>query len=196
MRIGFYCLYSLFKRCITLNVPCYVSTLVCFWQDGRTEEKRWWQFEQCFHNRKITLQGEYTGNSRKNLIKCTFVCFLYVCFLFFCLFVCLFVCLYVCLFVCLWPIFIHGGAGQAWKVSSTLDIIRCRPNNVQGGHWKQLGQKLRQRERGTSPIRRQLSQMAFRVSAAEIRRDPWKTPPADSLTRSKKLTTSKTCPKI
>ena len=82
MRIGFYCLYSLFKRCITLNVPCYVSTLVCFWQDGRTEEKRWWQFEQCFHNRKITLQGEYTGNSRKILLN-----------------VRLFVCLFVCLFV-------------------------------------------------------------------------------------------------
>ena len=41
---------------------------------------------------KLHYRGEYTGNSRKNLIKCTFVCLFFVCF-----FVCLFVCLFRCL---------------------------------------------------------------------------------------------------
>ena len=66
---------------------------------------------------------------------------------------------------------------------STVAIIYCLPNEVQGRDRKQLGQKLR-RERGTSPIHAQLSQMAFRVPA-RYPNHPWKTPAADSLTTRK-----------
>ena len=67
---------------------------------------------------------------------------------------------------------------------STVAIICCLLNEVQGRHRKQLGQKLL-RERGTSPIlHAQLSQMAFRVPA-RYPDHPWKTPAADSLTTRK-----------